>query len=176
MHHAHRNSPARETGSAAVIATSAFWGVNSFAAPNSAAGNSFDQAVQSQVTAAFARFIGGQNAHDSSVVSEVLLDSPEFVWAQYGGNSVWGYDQAITSFGENWKGTWHLDPQLSELRISAVAPGVAVLITPLLFTEGDPGEQASTLPVRWGGVFVKTTVGWRISSIFITPFPRWHTK
>jgi hypothetical protein len=98
------------------------WGVNSFAAPNSAAGNSFHQAVQSEVTPAFARFIGGQNADDSSIVSE------------------------------------------------------AVLITPLLFTEGDPGEQASTLPVRWGGVFVKTTVGWRISSIFITPFPRWHAK
>jgi hypothetical protein len=49
-----------------------------------------------------------------------------------------------------------------------------VLITPLLFTEGDPGKNPSTIPIRWGGVFVKTKSGWRISSIFITPFESWR--
>ena len=122
------------------------------------------------------RFISGQNAHDRAAVSEALLDSKEFVWAQQGGNSIWGHKEAMEAFQEVWKGTWRLDPQLKELRISSAAPDTAVLITPLLFTEGLPGQAASTVPVRWGGVFVKTSSGWRISSIFITPFKNWQPK
>ena len=80
----------------------------------------------------------------------------------------------MEAFEEAWKGTWKMDPQMEELRIASVSPGVAVLITPLLFTEGDPGKNASTIPVRWGGVFMKTKSGWRIASIFITPFEGWR--
>ncbi len=130
--------------------------------------------AQSEVMAVYTRFIAGQNAHDRAVVSEVLLDSRDFVWAQYGGNSIWGYKEAMEAFEEAWKGTWKLDPQMQELRIASVSPGVAVLITPLLSTEGDPGKNPSTIPIRWGGVFVKTKSGWRISSIFITPFESWR--
>jgi hypothetical protein len=140
------------------------------AAPVAPAGAvSADGPIQTEVMAVFARFIAGQNAHDRAVVSEVLLDSKDFVWAQYGGGSIWGYKEAMEAFAEGWKGTWKLDPQLKELRIASVAPGAAVLITPLLFTEGDPGKEPSTIPIRWGGVFVKTKSGWRIASIFITP-------
>lgn len=126
--------------------------------------------AQLEVMAVYARYIAGQNAHDRAVVSEVLLDSKDFVWAQYGGNSIWGYNEAMEAFEEAWKGTWKLDPQMDELRIASVSPGVAVLITPLLSTVGDPGKNPSTIPIRWGGVFVKTKSGWRLSSIFITPF------
>lgn len=134
------------------------------AVPASAEGS-----VQSEVMAVYARFIAGQNAHDRAVVSEVLLDSKEFVWAQYGGGSIWGHKEAMEAFAEDWKGTWRLEPQLKELRIASVAPDTAVLITPLLFTVGDAGKEPSTVSIRWGGVFVKTKSGWRIASIFITP-------
>ena len=130
--------------------------------------------AQPEVMAVYTRFIAGQNAHDRAVVSEVLLDSRDFVWAQYGGNSIWGYKEAMEAFEEAWKGAWKLDPQMEELRIASVSPGVAVLITPLLFTQGDPGKNPSTVPIRWGSVFVKTKAGWRISSIFITPFESWR--
>ena len=130
--------------------------------------------AQTEVMAVYTRFIAGQNAHDRAVVSEVLLDSKDFVWAQYGGNSIWGYKEAMEAFEEAWKGTWKMDPQMEELRIASVSPGVAVLITPLLSTEGDPGKNPSTIPLRWGGVFMKTKSGWRISSIFITPFEGWR--
>jgi len=130
--------------------------------------------AQTEIMAVYTRFIAGQNAHDRAVVSEVLLDSRDFVLAQYRGNSIWGYQEAIEAFEESWKGTWKLDPQMAELRIASVSPGVAVLITPLLFSEGDPGKSPSTVPVRWGGVFVKTKSGWRIASIFITPLESWR--
>jgi hypothetical protein len=127
-----------------------------------------------EVMALYTRFIAGQNAHDRAVVSEVLLDSKDFVWAQYGGNSIWGYKEAMEAFEEAWKGTWKLDPQMQEPRIASVSPGVAVLVTPLLSTEGDPGKNPSTIPIRWVGVFVKTKSGWRIASIFMTPFESWR--
>ena len=130
--------------------------------------------VQTEILAVYARFIAGQNAHDRAAVSDVLLDSKDFVWAQLGGTSLWGHKEAMDAFQEQWKGTWTLDPQLKEVRIASVAPNVAVLITPLLFTQGEPGEKPSTAPIRWGGVFVKTPSGWHISSIFITPFKSWQ--
>jgi len=130
--------------------------------------------AQTEVMAVFTRYIAGQNAHDRAVVSEVLLDSKDFVWAQYGGNSIWGYKEALEAFEEAWKGTWKLDPQTEELRIASVSPGVALLITPLLSKVGGPGTNPSTIPIRWGGVFVKTKSGWRIASIFITPFESWR--
>lgn len=130
--------------------------------------------VQPEILAVYARFIAGQNAHDRAAVSDVLLDSKDFVWAQLGGTSLWGHKEAMDAFQDQWKGTWTLDPQLKEARIANVAPNVAVLIVPLLFTQGAPGEKPSTVPIRWSGVFVKTAIGWRISSIFITPFASWH--
>jgi hypothetical protein len=129
--------------------------------------------LQTEIMAVYARFIAGENAHDRAVVSDVLLDSKDFVWAQLGGNSLWGHKEAMDAFQEQWKGTWTLNPQFREVRIASVAPNVAVLITPLLFTQGGPGEKPSTVPIRWSGVFVKTSSGWHISSIFITPFKSW---
>jgi hypothetical protein len=131
-------------------------------------------ALQTEIMAVYARFIAGENAHDRAVVSDVLLDSKDFVWAQLGGNSLWGHKEAMDAFQEQWKGTWTLNPQFREVRIASVAPNVAVLITPLLFTQGGPGEKPSTVPIRWSGVFVKTSSGWHISSIFIAPFKSWQ--
>jgi SnoaL-like domain len=130
--------------------------------------------LQTEIMAVYARFIAAQNSHDRAGVSDVLLDSKDFVWAQMGGSSLWGHKEAMDAFQEQWKGTWALDPQLKEVRIASVAPNVAVLITPLLFTQGDPGEKPSTVPIRWSGVFVRTSSGWHISSIFITPFKSWQ--
>jgi ketosteroid isomerase-like protein len=147
----------------AVMALSS-WGADSGALPST---------MQTQVKAAFSRFVAGQNTRDPSVVSDVLVRSPEFVWAQGSGRSIWGFDDAMAAWKSAWKGSWHLGPQLDELRITRIAPNVALLITPLLLTAGDPGEQPSTDPVRWAGVFVKTASGWRISSLVITPYPEW---
>jgi len=130
--------------------------------------------VRSEVMSVYSRFIAGQNAHDRAAVSEVLLESNDFVWVQDGGKSVWGYEQALQAFQQEWKGTWRLDPQLQQVRIVTQSGDVAVLVTPLVFTAGDAGQLASTIPVRWSGVFVRTKSGWRISSIFITPFRDWR--
>jgi hypothetical protein len=135
-----------------------------------------DDMARTEIMAVYARFIAGQNAHDRAMVADVLLDSKDFVWAQLSGASVWGREPALDAFQNVWKGTWKLDPQLQEFRIASPAPGVGVLITPLMFTTGEAGETPTTVPIRWGGVFVKTRSGWRLSSIFVAPWKNWHAS
>jgi SnoaL-like domain len=144
------------------------------AAPPVSAAVPADGSEEVAVTAVFTRFIAGQNARDRAAVSQVLLDSKEFVLGQSGGNSVWGYKESLDAFEAAWQGTWILDPQTKELRIASASPGTCVLVTPLLFTQGPAGKTPSTVAIRWSGVFVKTPTGWRISSIFVTPFASWR--
>jgi hypothetical protein len=143
------------------------------AAPPAAAGAapaaSADNPTRSEVLGIFKRLVAALNAHDRAAVGKLLLDSRDFVWAQYAGNSIWGSSQALDALEREWKGTWRVEPQLGELRVANLAADSAVLITPLLLTEGP-----TTVPVRWGGVFLKTGSGWRIGSVFITPFNDWR--
>jgi hypothetical protein len=128
-----------------------------------------DSGTRNDVQAVFGRFISAQNAHDRSGVGDVLLDSPDFVWAQQRGNSIWGSRAALDAYQQSWTGTWRLDPQLAEVRVGMVAPGTAVLVATVLIAQGP-----TTVPVRWTGVFVKNKSGWRIASIVETPFNDWR--
>jgi len=130
--------------------------------------------VPSEVMAAYGRFVAAQNAHDRAGVAAILLDSKEFVWAQSQGSSVWGTSQALDAIEHEWRGIWKLDPQLAESHVTGLAPGVALLIVPVLFTAAAPGETPSMVPIRWAGVFVRSKGGWRIASILITPFRDWR--
>jgi ketosteroid isomerase-like protein len=161
--------PASVTAPAAPATVAAAGAVAAASAPADAAG------AQADVMTVYARFIAAQNAHDRAAVAAVLLDSPDFVWGQYRGDSIWGTQDALDECTRQWKGVWKLEPQLKEAHLANVAPGVAVLVTPLLFTQGVRGQDPVTVPIRWSGVFVKTKAGWRISSVFITPFKDWHT-
>ena len=118
--------------------------------------------------AAFLRFISGQNARDRAAVAAVLVDSEDFVLTQSTGSVTWGSRQALDAFQAAWQGPWNLEPQVKDLRIAGVTSGVAVLVTPLLFTHGEPSGMTSTVPERWSGVFVKTNGTWRLASVFIT--------
>ncbi len=132
-------------------------------------GASADDPARREVMGVYARFIVAQNAHDSAALSEVLLDSKDFVWAQEGGSSIFGYQEALAVFEQAWKGTWRFDPQAQGSRVASPAPGVRVLVTPLLLTSTGAGKDPSAHRVRWSGVFVRTDSGWRIASIFVTP-------
>jgi ketosteroid isomerase-like protein len=150
------------------------WAADSDAVATLVADASSDSKAQLEVKAAFSRFIAAQNTHDASALSDVLARSHDFVWAQGNGKSIWGFDDALAVWKSVWKGSWHLDPQLNELRIARIAPDAAVLIAPVRLTSGDPGEQPSTDTIRWAGVFARSASGWRLSSLIVTPYPDWQ--
>lgn len=160
--------PAAATAAAVGAATPAA-AASAVVPPSSSATASAD------VMAVFSRFIAAQNAHDRNLVGATLLDSPDFVWGQYRGNSIWGTQEALDELARHWKGTWKFEPQMKEAHLATLGPGVAVLVAPVLFTQATPGQDPDTVPIRWSGVFVNTKAGWRIASVFITPFKDWHT-
>jgi len=121
------------------------------------------------------RYIAGQNAHDRAVVSEVLLDSKIRVGRKYDGNSIWGQGghggvrggvEGYLEIGSANAGTTHRE-RVAWRRGADYATASTV---------GEPGKNPFTTPIRWGGVFVKTKSGWRIASIFITPFESWRAR
>ncbi|HEY3786282.1 MAG TPA: nuclear transport factor 2 family protein [Steroidobacteraceae bacterium] len=125
--------------------------------------------VEREVLAAFTHFIAADNAHDGVTVSESLLDSKDLVWAGIDGRAIWGHQEVLAALQRQSQGTWRLEPPSTEPRIASISAGVAVLIAPMVLTQGSSTSNASSSAVRWAGVFVKTRSGWRITSVFISP-------
>ena len=126
---------------------------------------------EDEVKATFSRFVEFQNARDESGVAGIVRDSPDFLWVTTTAVTVWGHDAAMQRFLGNWKGTWRLEPQLQELRVVEIGPGMALLHTPLMFTFAPPGKEAHPVLIKWSGVFVRTDAGCRIASILLATVP-----
>jgi ketosteroid isomerase-like protein len=85
---------------------------------------------EDEVRALFAKFVAAQNAHDIKAVSELLQDSPNFLWITRG-VLIWGRDAALKRFEALYQGTWSLDPKSDELRIIELQPNVVQLYVPV---------------------------------------------
>ena len=127
-------------------------------------------APEDEVRAVIDRFVAAQNAHDLAAVAELLWDSPQFLWITRGA-PIWGRQPALTRFEALYRGTWRLDPALSDLRIMLVADGVAQIYVPIMFTIGAPGQEAQKTRFLMNQVLLKTSTGWKVASILPIPVP-----
>ncbi len=127
-------------------------------------------APQDEVKATFDRFVVSQNAHDVSVVRELLLDSPNFLWVTRGA-PIWGRDAAVKRFEILYQGTWKLSPDISSLKVVMLTETTAQLFVPIVFNMGPPGQPAPDTPFLMNMTLVKSAAGWRIASILPIPLP-----
>ena len=127
-------------------------------------------APEDEVRATFDRFVVAQNAHDIKAVESLLLGSPNFLWITRG-TPVWGHDAALKRFGALYDGTWRLDPESSALKITMIGEGVAQIYVPILFTIGAAGQPPQQTRFLMNQVLVKTSDGWRVSSVLPIPAP-----
>ena len=127
-------------------------------------------APEDEVRATFDRFVVAQNAHDIKAVESLLLGSPDFLWITRG-TAVWGHDAALKRFKALYDGTWRLDPESAGLKITMVGDGVAQIYVPILFTIGAAGEPRQQTRFLMNQVLVKTSDGWRVSSVLPIPAP-----
>ena len=127
-------------------------------------------APEDEVRATFDRFVVAQNAHDIKAVGSLLLGSPNFLWITRG-TPVWGHDAALKRFGALYDGTWRLDPESSALKITMIGEGVAQIYVPILFTIGAAGQPPQQTRFLMNQVLVKTSDGWRVSSVLPIPAP-----
>jgi uncharacterized protein (TIGR02246 family) len=126
---------------------------------------------EDEVKALFTKFVAAQNAHDLKVVGELLQDSPNFLWVTRG-TPVWGRDAALKRFEALYQGTWSLDPKSEELKVIELQPGVAQLYVPITFMIAPAGQTAQPMRFLMNQVLVKTTDGWKVSSIVPVPAPQ----
>jgi uncharacterized protein (TIGR02246 family) len=127
-------------------------------------------APEDEVRTVIDRFVTAQNAHDLAAVAELLWDSPQFLWVTRGA-PIWGRQPALTRFEALYRGTWRLEPVLSELRIVLVSDGVAQIYVPIMFTIGAPGQEAQKTRFLMNQVLLKTPTGWKVASILPIPAP-----
>jgi len=60
---------------------------------------------------------------------------------------------------------------MAELRITLLGENVAQIYVPIVFTIGPPGQDAPKSRFLMNQVLLKTSGGWRVSSILPIPAP-----
>ena len=126
--------------------------------------------TEDEVKAQFSKFVAAQNAHDLKAVGDLLLDAPQFLWITRGA-PIWGREAALKRFEALYQGTWSLDPKTDELKVFEVQPGVAQLYVPVTFMIAPAGQVAQPTRFLMNQILVKTTEGWKVSSVLPIPVP-----
>ena len=127
-----------------------------------------EAAAEDDVRATMERFVATQNAHDLGALRDLLVDSPHFLWITRG-TPIWGRQAALARFEALYRGTWKLEPAMSELRVVMLGDGAAQIYMPITFTIGPPGEAPTTTRFLMNQVLLKTGDGWKVASILPIP-------
>lgn len=121
-------------------------------------------ANESEARAFFSKFVAAQNAHDVDRVKSMLWDSPGMLW--FGRNvETRGRDAVADRFREYYKGTWHLEPDMSQFHVAAISDDVMQILVPIVFTRGLPGQPSQDNTFLISQTFVHDTSGWHVASI-----------
>jgi ketosteroid isomerase-like protein len=127
-------------------------------------------AAEDEVKALFRQFIDAQNAHDLNAVGDILQDSPQFLWITRNA-PVWGRDAALKQFDAFYQGTWLLEPQLDQVKVSELSPGVAQLFVPAVFTIAPASQPVQPRRFLLTQTYAKTPHGWKLASIIPIAVP-----
>ncbi len=125
---------------------------------------------EDEIRTLFDRFVTAQNAHDLSAVRGLLWDSARFLWVTRG-TPIWGREAALKRFEALYQGTWRLEANAAELRVTMLSHDVAQLYVPIVFTIGPPGQPAQTTRFLMNQTIIKTPAGWKVASILPIPVP-----
>ena len=126
--------------------------------------------TEDDVKTIFNAFVAAQNAHDRKAVSNTLLDSPNLLWVTRG-TAIWGREAALKRFEALYQGTWKLEPEAGALKVTVLGPNTAQVFVPIMFTIGAPGQTPQSTKFLMNQILVKTSKGWRVSSILPIPAP-----
>ena len=124
--------------------------------------------AEDDVRATMERFVATQNAHDVNALRDLLVDSPQFLWITRG-IPIWGRQAALARFEALYRGTWKLEPAMSELRVVMLGDAAAQIYVPITFTIGAAGEAPTTTRLLMNQVLLKTGDGWKVTSILPIP-------
>jgi ketosteroid isomerase-like protein len=158
-----RNSTMRTSGRSAwrLALLTAVLAVVMMAVPGGRASAAADE---TEARAFFTKFVAAQNAHDVDAVKSMLWDSPGMLW--FGRNvETRGRDAVADRFGEYYRGTWHLEPDMSQFHVTVISDDVMQILVPIVFTRGLPGQPAQDNKFLISQTFVHDANGWHVASI-----------
>jgi hypothetical protein len=125
------------------------------------------------VRALFLKQVDAENAHDLVRLDSILADSPDdqsspvsFVARAY---QFWGKKEVMKHFDETFKGTWHLEPDMTRSRIITVSADTMQIYVPTKVTYGASGKDAVTATFLINQFAVRTPQGWRFTAILPVP-------
>ncbi len=119
---------------------------------------------ETDARAFFVKFVAAQNAHDVSGVKAMLWNSPDTL--MYGrGVETRGRDAVADHFREYYEGTWHLEPDMSQFRATAISNDVTQILVPIVFTRGLPGEPSRDNTFLISQTLVHDADGWHVAAI-----------
>jgi hypothetical protein len=121
-------------------------------------------ANETEARAFFTKFVAAQNAHNADDVKAMLWNSPSMLWFSRGVETR-GRDAVADRFKEYYEGTWHLEPDMSQFRVSVITDDVMQILVPVVFTRGLPGKPPQDNTFLISQTFVRDANGWHVASI-----------
>lgn len=112
----------------------------------------------------FERLMAAQNAHDVDGVAALLWDSPDLLWLTRG-VEVRGKAAVTDELAAHFAGTWHLDPDMSRFRWTALSADAGQILVPIAFTRGRAGQPPQTDTFLISQTLVRDAAGWHVATI-----------
>jgi hypothetical protein len=134
------------------------------AATVASGGHASAAANETEARTLFTNFVAAQNAHNAGEVKAMLWNSPSMLLFARGVETR-GPEAVAARFEEYYKGTWHLEPDMSQFRVAAISSDVMQILVPIVFTRGLPGKPPQDNTFLISQTFVREATGWYVASI-----------
>lgn len=131
-------------------------------------GGSAEAGTEDEVKTVFRAFIAAQNSHDLRNVAAILSDTPEVAWITRR-SAVLGREAILQGFERNYQGTWLIEPEYDNIRVTDFSGEVAQLVVPAAITIGTPGETKAPQRFVLVQTYTKSADGWRLATIVTVP-------
>ena len=128
------------------------------------AGPALAAANDAEARAIFEKFIVAQNAHNADDMKALLWNSPgTLLFAR--GIETRGRDEVAARFKAYYKGTWHLEPDMSRFHVAVISNEVMQILVPIVFTRGLPGKPPQQNTFLISQTYVRDANGWSVASV-----------
>lgn len=120
------------------------------------------------VAATATTFFAAQNAHDIKTVSEIMVDSDDFLLIR-GPVLLWGHDAVVKQYAELYKGVWAVKTDGKPPKVVMLNDAASQTFVPVTFTVGPKEGKTKTFTLNVIQTWVRNGSNWQIQSIVATP-------
>lgn len=121
-------------------------------------------ATESEARDFFEKFVAAQNAHDDDAVKAMLWNSSRTLWFTRG-VEIRGPESIANRLKTYYEGTWHLEADMTQFRVTVISDDFMQILVPILFTHGLPGQPPQNSKFLISQTLIHEADGWRVAAI-----------